>query len=85
MVTLQLIFWSIVAVVMLVVLPIVMVLGMVNHFRTRPSERPGSGALSAGIGAAMQELDRIMARPSIEHQVEIEQQVLRREDDSGED
>jgi hypothetical protein len=33
----------------------------------------------------MQELDRIMARPSAEHIVEAENPVLRREDDSGAD
>ncbi|HEX4416117.1 MAG TPA: hypothetical protein VH107_20970 [Lacipirellulaceae bacterium] len=81
--TFSLIFWSIAAVAMLIVLPVVMIRGMVDHFRTRPSERRGSGGISAGIGAALHELDRIIARPSVEHHVDTEQRVLKREDDQG--
>lgn len=81
--TFQLIFWSVLAVAMIVGLPIVLIWTMVDHFRGRGSDRSGSGGISAGIGAAMQELDRIMTRPSIEHQVDTEQSVLKREDDSG--
>ena len=81
--TFQVIFWSVLAVAMLVGLPIVLVWTMVDHFRGRGSERRGSGGISAGIGAAMQELDRLMTRPSVEHQIETEQPVLKREDDSG--
>lgn len=79
------IFWSIMAVLVLIVVPIVLVISAIDHFRGRGSDRQGSGGISAGIGAAMQELDRIMARPSIEHQIENEQRVLRREDDNGDD
>jgi hypothetical protein len=82
-VSIQAIFWSILAVAMLVGLPIVLVWSMVDHFRGRASERRGSGGISAGIGAAMQELDRLMNRPSVEQQIEAEQPVLKREDDSG--
>jgi hypothetical protein len=81
----QLVFWSIAALAMLVIVPIAMIWSMVDHFRTRPSERRGSGGISAGIGAALQELDRIMARPSVENQLETEQHVLKREDDQGGD
>jgi hypothetical protein len=83
--TFQAIFWSIMAVLMLVVLPIVLVKSAIDHFRGRGSDRRGSGGISAGIGAAMQELDRLMTRPSVEHQVEAEQRILKREDDSGSD
>jgi hypothetical protein len=79
----QLIFWSIAAVVVLIILPVVMILSMVEHLRTRGSEKVGSGGISAGIGAAMQELDRLMARPSVEHQIEAEQHAWEREDDKG--
>lgn len=79
------IFWSIMAVLVLIFVPIVLVWSAIDHFRGRGSDRRGSGGISAGIGAAMQELDRIMARPSIEHQIENEQRVLRREDDNGDD
>ena len=81
----QTIFWSIMAVLTLVVLPIVLIWSAIDHFRGRGSERRGSGGISAGIGAAMQELDRLMTRPSAEHKVEAEQPVLKREDDSGSD
>ena len=83
--TIQTIFWSIMAVLMVVVLPIVLIKSAIDHFRGRGSERRGSGGISAGVGAAMQELDRLMARPSAEHKVEAEQPVLKCEDDSGGD
>jgi hypothetical protein len=83
--TAQAIFWSIAAVAVLIILPVAMLWAMLDHFRKSGSERVGSGGLSAGIGAAMQELDRLMTRPSVEHQIEAEQPVLKREDDQGGD
>ena len=82
--TLQLIFWSVVAVLALVVTPIAMIWSIVDHLRGRGSQRKGTGGISSGIGAAMQELDRLMTRPSVEHKIETEHPVLKREDDSGE-
>jgi hypothetical protein len=67
MVILQAIFWTAMAVAMLILVPIVLVKTIVDHFAGRGSERRGSGGISAGIGAAMQELDRIVSRPSVEH------------------
>jgi hypothetical protein len=58
---------------------------MVDYFRGKGSERRGSGSFTAGVGAAMQELDRVMARPSAEHILEAENPVLRREDHSASD
>jgi hypothetical protein len=83
--TLQLIFWLILAAAFLIGIPLTLVWTMVDYFRGRGSDRRGSGSHTAGIGAAMQELDRIMARPSVEHQIETEHQTLRREDDAGSD
>jgi hypothetical protein len=78
-------FWTVLAVLFLVGIPITLVWSMVDYFRGKGSERRGSGSFTAGVGAAMQELDRVMARPSAEHLVEAENPVLRREDDSGTD
>ncbi len=74
---------SVLAVVTVVLVPVVLVGSMIQHFRSRGSERRGAGGISAGVGAALQELDRIMTRPSVEHQVEAEHQTLKREDDAG--
>jgi hypothetical protein len=85
MTTLQAIFWIGMAIVMLVILPIMFVMAMIDYFRGRGSQRKGSGGISAGIAGAMQELDRLVARPSAEHKIETEQPTLKREDDSGSD
>jgi hypothetical protein len=83
--TLSALFWVILALAAVVFVPILMIRSAVDYCRGRGSERRGGGTFSAGIGAAMQELDRIITRPSIEHQVETEHQTLKREDDSGGD
>lgn len=62
--------------------PALLAWSMISHFRTPPSERPGSGSMTAGVGAAMQELDRLLARPSVEHKVDAENLVIEREDDA---
>jgi hypothetical protein len=85
MATLQAIFWIAMAIVMLVGMPIMFVKTMIDYFRGRGSERQGSGGISAGIAGAMQELDRLVSRPSAEHKIETEQPILKREDDSGND
>jgi hypothetical protein len=83
-------FWSILAVAVVVFLPIMLIWSMVDHFRGndkdgKKRERRGGGGVSAGIGASLQELDRIVARPSVEFRVEAEQPILKREDDAGGD
>jgi hypothetical protein len=84
--TFQAIFWVILAIATIVFVPAIMIWSFVDYRRGRGSDRRrGGGTISAGIGAAMQELDRIMTRPSIEHQIETEHQTLRREDDAGGD
>jgi hypothetical protein len=74
-----------IGVAVLIGVPAALIWGMIDYTRTRASERPGSGSMTAGVGAAMQELDRIMARPSAEHVEQAENPVLKREDDSGDD
>ena len=44
----------------------------------------GGGGISHFVGAGMFEIDRLFARPSIEHQIETENPVLEREGDDGE-
>jgi hypothetical protein len=85
MMLLQAIFWIVMAIVMLVVVPLVFVKTTIDYFRGRGSQREGSGGISAGIAGAMQELDRLVSRPSAEHTIEAEQPILKREDDSGND
>jgi hypothetical protein len=81
----QLIFWSIAALAIVIAIPVVLVWTIVEHLRSKGSERRSGGGISTGVGAAMQELDRLVARPSVEHQVETEHPVLKREDDAGGD
>lgn len=85
MMLLQALFWIAMAIAMLIVLPLVFVKTTIDYFRGRGSQRSGSGGISAGIAGAMQELDRIISRPSAEHKIEAEQPTLKREDDSGSD
>lgn len=73
------------AIMVVVVGPIVLIKTMMEYFRGHGSQRTGSGGISAGIAGAMQELDRIVARPAAEHKIETEMPVLKREDDSGSD
>ena len=83
--TLQIAVSVMLALLMLIGLPAVLIGTAIAHFRGRGSDRQGSGGVSAGIGAAMRELDRVMTRPSVEHQVETERPTLKREDDNGDD
>ena len=75
----------VVGIAAIVGVPAALIWCMIDYSRSRASERPGSGSVTAGIGAAMQELDRLMARPSAEHVEQAENPVLKREDDSGDD
>ena len=79
----QAVFWSILAIAFLVAIPVVMVWSLADFLRGRGSERRGSGGLTAGVGAALKELDRLAARPSVEHQIETEQQTKEGDERSG--
>jgi hypothetical protein len=85
MMTFQALFWTAMAIVMLVIVPITLVKTTIDYFRGRGSQREGSGGISGGIAGAMQELDRLVSRPSAEHKVEAERPILKREDDRGND
>jgi hypothetical protein len=73
---------AILASIALIALPLAMIWSMIAHFRTPPSRRPSGGSTSAAVGAALQELDRLMARASAEHTIEAKQQLPRRDDQS---
>lgn len=67
---------------MLIGVPAVMIWAAVDHQRRRPSERRG-GNSGPGIGGAMIELDRLVARPSAEHVVEAQTPIVRQADEDG--
>ena len=68
--------------IVIIGMPVVIVWSIVDYLRKKPSKRRrGSG--STGLGAAFQELDRLVARPSVEHTVEAEQPIVKNEDDRG--
>jgi hypothetical protein len=79
--TLYQIFLLFLAGVVFIGAPIAAVWGIVQHLRTPLSQRPPRTGVSAGFGAALQELDRLVARPSVEHTVETERPIVKREDD----
>lgn len=75
----------VVAFLMFVVAPIAIIWTFVDGMRRKASERPsGGGGISNIVGGAMMELDRLITRPSIEHQIETENPVVKPEDDDGE-
>lgn len=80
---LALLFWLLMAVLTFVVMPIGMVIEIRHHLRGKGSDRRGGGSITSSVGAAMQELDRILTRPSMENTIEAETPILKREDDAG--
>jgi hypothetical protein len=81
--TIKILFWSVLGIVTLIVVPAVMIWSMIDHFRGRGSDRRGGGGISSGVGAALQELDRLVTRPSVEHQIEAENHHEREDDQGG--
>lgn len=65
--------------------PIALVWTFIDSMGRKASDRPaGGGGVSNFVGAGLQEVDRLLARPSIEHQIETENPMLEREGDDGE-
>jgi hypothetical protein len=57
---------------------------VVDRMKRKASDRPGGGGgLSNAVGGAMLELDRLLARPSVEHQIEAETPTVKPQDDDG--
>lgn len=82
----QPIFWLIVAVLTLLILPIWIVIGICRHgWSWQRNDKDGQSRSRAAIGNALMELDRLVTRPSVEYTVEAERPILKREDDQGGD
>ena len=61
--------------------PVWMALSLWQHFRDKDrNAKPGGGSL----GNALQELDRLVARPSLEHKIEAEHQIKAVDEEGGE-
>jgi hypothetical protein len=85
--TVEKIFWVAMALLVLVVLPISMIVSARRHLRAARKGMPDKQRerTGAAIGNALQELDRLVARPSVEFTVEAERPIVKREDDKGGD
>ena len=69
------------AAALLLGVPALLIWAAVDHVRNgRKRERRSTGG--GGLGGVLIDLDRLV-RPSVEHTVEAETRVLRREDDDG--
>jgi hypothetical protein len=80
--TLQILFLLIAAFAVFIIVPIALILAAIEHFRDKASERKsGGGGISGAIGGAMLEIDKF-TRPSVEHQVDAQHPILKREDDA---
>jgi hypothetical protein len=74
-----------IAFVTFVVAPIALLWTFIDGLRRKARDRPsGGGGISNALGGAMLELDRLLTRPSVEHQIETETPIVKREDDDGE-
>ncbi len=82
--TLQTIFLLIAAFAVFVIVPIALVMSAIEHFSHKASERKSGGGISGFVGGAMLEMDKFV-RPSAEHHIAAENQILKREDDKSGD
>jgi hypothetical protein len=68
-----------------VVGPIAMLWTFIDGMKRKASDRPsGGGGISSFVGAGLLEVDRLLARPSVEHQIETESATREKESDDGE-
>jgi hypothetical protein len=81
--TFQIVLLLIAAFAVFIIVPIVLILSSIEHFRHKASERKsGGGGISDFVGGAMLGMDKFV-RPSAEHHIAAEKQTLKREDDTG--
>jgi hypothetical protein len=78
-------FWFAMAIVVVVVLPAFMVASVRQRLREKKRGDQGRRPGGVAVGNALQELDRLVARPSVEYTIEAERPILRRDDDRGGD
>jgi hypothetical protein len=78
------IFWIVMA-VFVVGLPVFMAISVRQHFREKYRGDGGRRPGGIAVGNALQELDRLVARPSVEYTIEAEKSILKRDDDRGGD
>ena len=78
------IFWLAMTVVVCIILPAFMAMSVRQHLRARKhGESDKRSAGGGAIGNALQELDRLVARPSVEYTIEAETPLRKRDDDQG--
>ncbi|HEX2473518.1 MAG TPA: hypothetical protein VHK01_02160 [Lacipirellulaceae bacterium] len=85
MMTAKIIFWLVMAIAVVVVLPVCMVASVRQHLREKKRGDSGRRVGGLAVGNALQELDRLVARPSMEYTIEAERPILKRDDDRGGD
>lgn len=81
--TAKAIFWILMAILVVIVVPICMAISVRQHLREK---KRGDGSGHPGrvaVGNALQELDRLISRPSVEYTIEAETPLLKHEDDRG--
>jgi hypothetical protein len=61
--------------------PVWMALSVWQHFRDRERNAKSGGG---SLGNALQELDRLVTRPSVEHKIEAEHQIKAIDEEGGE-
>ena len=83
--SLSLLFWLLMAFLAFVVGPIALLWTFMDGMKRKASDGPsGGGGISNFVGAGLQEVDRLLARPSIEHQIETVTALQEKESDDGE-
>ncbi len=83
--TAKFIFWLVMAIAVVVALPVCMVASVRQHLLEKKRGDGNRRADGLAVGNALQELDRLVARPSVEYTIEAERPILKRDDDRGGD
>ena len=72
----------VVAAIVMLVMFVAVVYWLVSFLR-HPYGSMHRGKGTGAAGGVFQELDRLLARPSVEHKIEAEQKIQKRDDDIG--